>query len=77
MTPERKLMAAMIFLAANDISTGSQAKRRSALRYLNSQDLENPFSFLNCCEELGLEPIKTRQGVLGLKRVRVAKYLKD
>jgi len=71
LTPEEELMAAVLDEAVADYQRyqggGSRrSKKRFAEveRWIFTNDAEWIFSFVNCCEILGLEPSYVRQGLL-------------
>jgi len=68
--PEAALMRAVLedaiqCLREGWLSTGRSKQRlaREALQWLFSDDLEWPFSFMNICTRLGLEPEYLRRGL--------------
>lgn len=67
--PERRLLAAMLAQAVEDLRdakmpSGSPANRESAKarihaevrEWIESRDDSSPFTFIGCCEALGLDP---------------------
>jgi hypothetical protein len=74
-SPERKLMTAVLEEALIDYQRGSSAhdnkgKKRfaEAEAWILETDAEWIFSFVNCCEVLGIAPDYLRQGLLHWKR---------
>jgi hypothetical protein len=70
--PERRLMAAVLQRAVDDLRGSPQRRRRNALApnrqvlraavsYVASSDRRWPFSFENLCEALRLEPRRVRR----------------
>jgi hypothetical protein len=71
--PERRLMAAVLQGAVDDMRGGSSHRRgangptpsgrvlHSAVAYVTSRDRRWPFSFENLCEALDLEPRRLRR----------------
>jgi hypothetical protein len=74
LSPERKLMAAVLEEALIDYQRGSSAhdnkgKERfaEAEAWILETEAEWIFSFVNCCEVLGIDPDYLRQGLLHWK----------
>jgi hypothetical protein len=74
LSPERKLMVAVLEEALIDYQRGSSAhgnngKERftEAEAWILETDAEWIFSFVNCCEVLGIDPDYLRQGLLHWK----------
>ena len=73
-SPERELMAAVLEEALADYQRCWKARDKKGMeRFADAQawilesDSEWIFSFVNCCEALGIEPDYLRQGLLGSK----------
>ena len=81
-SPERDLMLAILEEALNDYqrcwkARDEKGRKRftAAQSWLLSMDSEWIFSFINCCEVLGIEPDYFRQGVLRWKQRKRARLL--
>ena len=75
LSPERELMAAVLEEALADYQRCWKARDKKAMeRFADAQawilesDSEWIFSFVNCCEALGIEPGYLRQGLLRSKQ---------
>lgn len=72
-SPERRLAVAVLGEVVEDLrrgpgaSLGSQLLYRDTREYVRSDDTDWPFSFMSLCETLGLEPERTREGLLAIK----------
>lgn len=82
LSPEHELMAAVLEVAFADYQRCWKARDKKGMeRFADSQAwiLESNsdwiFSFVNCCEALGIEPDYLRQGLLRWKQVKRAKLL--
>jgi hypothetical protein len=74
LSPERELMAAVLVEALADYQRCWKARDKKGMeRFADAQtwildsNSEWIFSFVNCCEALGIEPDYLRQGLLGSK----------
>ena len=72
LTPERALLIAVLWQAAEDLRTHGNVRRaqsrvlyRNAFRWVASDDRSWPYSFLNVCDVLGLSPGSLRAELLG------------
>jgi hypothetical protein len=80
-SPERKLMAAVLEEALLDYQRGSSAhdNKKGRERFAKAEawiletDTEWIFSFVNCCEVLGIAPGYLRSGLLRWKRTELTK----
>jgi hypothetical protein len=80
-SPERKLMAAVLEEALLDYQRGSSAHddKKGRERFAKAEawiletDTEWIFSFVNCCEVLGIAPDYLRQGLLRWKQGKRAR----
>lgn len=61
-TPHRKLMAAVLQAALDDVRDA--AARTNALAYLESSDRSWPFSFENLCEALDMNAADVRRQLM-------------
>ena len=80
LSPEHELMAAVLEEALADYQRCWKARDKKAMeRFADAQawilesDSEWIFSFVNCCEALGIEPGYLRQGLLRWKRTKLRK----
>ena len=71
-TPERALLVAVLWQAADDLRTHGNVRRaqsrvlyRNAFRWVASDDRSWPYSFLNVCDVLGLSAGSLRAELLG------------
>lgn len=81
--PEKRLMLAVLEEAVGDfqrylVATGHEARRlfRDAEEFFAAEDTEWPFSFVNICSALGMEPSYVRRGLArwrDAQRARVAR----
>lgn len=69
-TGERKLMRAVIEEAVGTLFRTAGVKHWKAERdfyhakkWIASDDIDSPFSFVNCCEECGIDPGFLRSGI--------------
>jgi len=62
----KKLMIAVLEAAKNDSFSRKQVIRREALSWFTSKEEEWPFSFINICETLELDPDAMRKQILSL-----------
>lgn len=83
LSPERELMMAVLEGALADYQQSCSARDKKAMkRFADAQawilesDSEWIFSFVNCCEALGIEPDYLRQGLLRWKQGKRTKLLK-
>jgi hypothetical protein len=81
-SPERDLMLAILEEALNDYQRCFSARDKKgrnrftdARAWILNTDSEWIFSFINCCEVLGIEPDNFRQGVLRWKQRKRARLL--
>jgi hypothetical protein len=81
-SPERDLMLAILEEALNDYQRCWKARdEKGRKRFADAQswilnmDSEWIFSFINCCEVVGIEPDYLRQGVLRWKQGKRARLL--
>ena len=81
-SPERDLMLAILEEALNDYQRCFSARDKKgrnrftdARAWILNTDSEWIFSFINCCEVLGIEPDYLRQGVLRWKQGKRARLL--
>lgn len=72
MTPERDLMANVLWQAADDLVKNKAAKNRKrmrlhrdAYRWVVANDRTWPYSFVNICDTLGLSARSIREELLG------------
>jgi hypothetical protein len=79
LSPERKLMVAVLEEALIDYQRGSSAhgnkgkdRFAEAEAWILETDAEWIFSFVNCCEVLGIDPDYLRQGLLRWKYAKGA-----
>jgi hypothetical protein len=70
-SPERDLMVAILEEALNDYQRGLNARDEKGMKrfaeaeaWVLETDPEWIFSFVNCCEALGIDPDYLRQGLL-------------
>jgi hypothetical protein len=82
LSPERELMVAVLEEALADYQRCRKARDKKARkRFADAQswilntDSEWIFSFINCCEVLGIEPDYLRQGLLRWKQGKHARLL--
>ena len=82
LSPERELMVAVLEEALADYQRCWKARDKKAMeRFADAQawvlesDSEWIFSFINCCEALGIEPDYLRQGLLRWNQAKRAKLL--
>jgi len=66
--PERRLRLAVLEDAIRELEryrgiVGGRARREDALAWFASDDREQPFSFANVCDALGLDPDYIRRGL--------------
>lgn len=72
-SPERRLAVAVLGEVVDDLrrgpgtSLGSQLLYRDTREYVRSDETDWPFSFVSLCETLGLEPDRTREGLLAIQ----------
>jgi hypothetical protein len=78
LSPERELMGAVLEEALADYQRCWKARDKKAMgRFDDAQawilesDSEWIFSFVNCCEALGIEPDYLRQGLMRWKRAKL------
>ena len=71
-SPERALILAVLWQAADDLQKHRFARRRQhqrlymeAYEWVASEDRRWPYSFVNLCELLALSPEALREGLLG------------
>ena len=82
LSPERELMVAVLEEALADYQRCCSARDKkarkqcvSAKAWILESDSEWIFSFINCCEVLGVEPDYLRQGLLRWKQGKRARRL--
>jgi hypothetical protein len=82
LSPERELMVAILEEAVADYQRCWKARDKKGMeRFADAQawilesDSEWIFSFINCCEALGIEPDYLRQGLLRWNQAKRAKLL--
>jgi hypothetical protein len=82
LSPERELMVAVLEEALADYQRCWKARDKKGMeRFADAQawilesDSEWIFSFINCCEALGIEPDYLRQGLLRWNQAKRAKLL--
>jgi hypothetical protein len=75
LSPERELMVAVLEGALFDYQRCCSARDKKGMKqfgdakaWILESDSEWIFSFINCCEALGIEPGYLRQGLLGSKQ---------
>jgi hypothetical protein len=78
--PEKRLMLAVLEEAVGDyqrylVATGNEARRlfADAEEFFSSEDTEWPFSFVNICNALGLEPSYVRSGLIRWRETQRAR----
>jgi hypothetical protein len=80
LSPERDLMVAVLEEALADYQRCWKARDKKGMeRFADAQawilesDSEWIFSFINCCEALGIEPGYLRQGLVRWKRTKLSR----
>ena len=78
LSPERELMVAVLEGALADYQRCCSARDKKGMKqfadakaWILESDSEWIFSFINCCEVLGIEPGYLRQGLLRWKRAKL------
>ena len=78
LSPERELMVAVLEEALADYqrcfsARDKKARKRfaEAERWIEDTDSEWIFSFINCCDVLGIDPDYLRQGLVRWKRAKL------
>jgi hypothetical protein len=71
-TPERALVLSVLWRAIEDLYKNRFARRRrdqslyaAAYKWVASNDQSWPYSFVNICEALSLDPVSVRRELLG------------
>jgi hypothetical protein len=82
LSPERELMVAVLEGAIADYQRCCSARDKKGMKqfadakaWILESDSEWIFSFINCCEALGIEPDYLRQGLLRWNQAKRAKLL--
>jgi hypothetical protein len=80
LSPERELMVAVLEEALADYQHCWKARDKKgrkrfadARAWILSTDSEWIFSFINCCETLGIAPAYLRRGLLSWRRAKIAR----
>jgi hypothetical protein len=80
LSPERELMAAVLEEALADYQRCWKARDKKGMeRFADAQawilesDSEWIFSFINCCDVLGIDPDYLRQGLVRWKRTKLSR----
>lgn len=76
LTPEKEMLVAMIFRAAQDLHLTCRQTQLDAMVWLSQREFHcdnEGWSFCACCEYLGLSPSATRKAIYGMDPVKLGK----
>ena len=62
-----ELMRAIILRTIEDFNSANEELKEEALEYMYDDEEDYIFSFIHICKHMGLDPVKTREGIIHAK----------